>query len=55
MSIKMPAGYRMAFSTLLQVDGTNAYLIKRQSKVGLKLGQDPEAFRFPASIISCYP
>lgn len=32
MSIKMPNGYRMAFSTLLVVDGVSAYLIKRQSR-----------------------
>jgi hypothetical protein len=35
VSIKMPVGYKMAFSTLLHLDGQNHYLIKRLSKLSV--------------------
>lgn len=38
LSIKMPSGYRMAFSTLLHTDGVSSYLIKRISKRNLPKG-----------------
>lgn len=41
VSIKMPAGYKMAFSTLLHLDGQNHYLIKRLSKHFLMKGMTP--------------
>lgn len=54
-SIKMPTGYRMAFSTLLYLDGVSHYLIKRQRSIRSKLGNDPETFKYKASIMSVYP
>lgn len=32
VSVKMPSGYKMVFSTLLNLDGQNHYLVKRLSK-----------------------
>lgn len=48
LSIKFPPGYRMASSTLLEVDGSNTYLVKRSRPPA-------ETVRYKADILSLYP